>query len=166
MGSSDLTGSLTLFLTQMIGLSVAAERVTETLKQWVGPWMKGWSQDRYAAAIQCIAVLSGMAVTAMSGLNPLKIPLANPFDWFNRADWLSWCVTGILVSGGSAFWNHLLDILQATKVQKEQLANLASSAAANAAVNTAVNAAAVVQHAAATAAADAGGPFPHLPGTP
>jgi hypothetical protein len=32
-------------------------------------------------------------------------------------------ISGILVSGGSAFWNHLLDILQAAKVQKEKLAN-------------------------------------------
>jgi hypothetical protein len=64
-----------------------------------------------------------MLVTALSGLNPLNIPLAKPFDWFNKADWLSWVISGILVSGGSAFWNHLLDILQAAKVQKEKLAN-------------------------------------------
>ena len=146
---SDLAGALTLFVTQMIGLSVAAERVTETIKQWIGPWLKSWTADRYAAAIQCIAVFSGMAVTAMSGLNPLKIPQVNAFDWFNHADWLSWFVTGILVSGGSAFWNHLLDILQATKVQKEQLANLATTNATNAAINTAANAALIVQRAAA-----------------
>jgi len=135
---SDPVGFFTLFVTQMIGLSVAAERVTETIKQWVGPWLKGWTADRYSATIQCIAVLSGMAVTAMSGLNPLRIPQFNAFDWFNRADWLSWFVTGILVSGGSAFWNHLLDILQATKVQKEQMANIATSAAANAAASAAL----------------------------
>jgi hypothetical protein len=158
---SDLAGSLTLFLTQMIGLSVAAERVTETIKQWLGPWLKGWTQDRYAAIIQCIAVLSGMAVTAMSGLNPLKIPQVNAFDWFNRADWLSWFVTGILVSGGSAFWNHLLDILQATKVQKEQMANLATTAATNAAINTAANAALIAQQAAVAAPL-----APHPPTTP
>jgi hypothetical protein len=158
---SDLAGGLTLFLTQMIGLSVAAERVTETIKQWIGPWLKNWTKDRYAAAIQCIAVFSGMAVTAMSGLNPLKIPQVNAFDWFNHADWLSWFVTGILVSGGSAFWNHLLDILQATKVQKEQMANLAATAATNAALNTASNAALIAQQAAAAAPI-----FPHSPTTP
>jgi len=146
---SDPVSFFTLFVTQMIGLSVAAERVTETIKQWVGPWLKGWSADRYSAAIQCIAVFSGMAVTAMSGLNPLRIPQFNAFDWFNRADWLTWFVTGILVSGGSAFWNHLLDILQATKVQKEQLASLATSAATSAATNVAVAA----QQAAAAAPA-------------
>jgi len=143
---SDPVGFFTLFLTQMIGLSVASERVTETIKGWIGPILKGWSAQRYAAAIQCVAVLSGMAVTAMSGLNPLRIPQFNAFDWLNRADWLSWIVTGILVSGGSAFWNHLLDILQATKVQKEQLASLATSAA-----NAATNATMAAQQAAAAA---------------
>lgn len=120
---TDPASTLTLFLTQMIGLSVAAERVTETTKQWLGPTLTGLSAARYAGVIQTIAIVSGMFVTALSGLNPLNIPLAKPFDWFNKADWLSWVISGILVSGGSAFWNHLLDILQAAKVQKQKLAD-------------------------------------------
>ena len=120
---TDPASALTLFFTQMVGLSVAAERVTETVKQWLGPTLANWSAARYSGAIQTIAIVSGMLVTALSGLNPLNIPLAKPFDWFNKADWLSWVISGILVSGGSAFWNHLLDILQAAKVQKEKLAN-------------------------------------------
>lgn len=121
---TDPASTLTLFLTQMVGLSVATERVTETTKQWLGPTLNSLSVARYAAAIQTIAIIGGMLVTALSGLNPLNIPLAKPFDWFNKADWLSWVISGILVSGGSAFWNHLLDIMQATKVQKEKLANI------------------------------------------
>jgi hypothetical protein len=120
---TDPASALTLFFTQMVGLSVASERVTETVKQWLGPTLANWSAARYSGAIQTIAIVSGMLVTALSGLNPLNIPLAKPFDWFNKADWLSWLISGILVSGGSAFWNHLLDILQAAKVQKEKLAN-------------------------------------------
>jgi hypothetical protein len=120
---TDPASALTLFFTQMVGLSVASERVTETVKQWLGPTLANWSAARYSGAIQTIAIVSGMLVTALSGLNPLNIPFAKPFDWFNKADWLSWVISGILVSGGSAFWNHLLDILQAAKVQKEKLAN-------------------------------------------
>lgn len=126
---SDPASAMTVFLTQMVGLSVAAERVTETIKQWLGPTMSGITQARYCGAIQTFAILSGMFVTALSGLNPLSIPGAQPFQWGNHADWLSWLITGILVSGGSAFWNHLLDILKAAKVQKEQLANIAATAA-------------------------------------
>lgn len=124
MGTDPL-GTLTLFVTQMIGLSVAAERVTETLKQWIGPVLTRWSPSRYAAAVQSIAILSGVFVTAFSGLNPLNVPLFKPFEWSNHANWMSWAIGGVLVSGGSAFWNHLLDILKAAKVQREALANAA-----------------------------------------
>jgi hypothetical protein len=111
----------TVFLTQMIGLSVATERVTEMIKQWVGPTLSNWLRSsRYFGAVQLIAILSGMFVTALSGLNPLQIPDYKAFEWGNSKDWLTWTVTGILVSGGSAVWNHLLDILQAVKVAKEQ----------------------------------------------
>ncbi len=132
MGTDPL-GALTVFVTQLIGLSIAAERVTETVKQWLGTALAAkMGADRYSGTIQIVAILSGMLVTALSGLNPLNIPDAKPFDWGNKADWLSWVISGILVSGGSAFWNHLLDILKAAKVQKEQLANSAAAAAGNA----------------------------------
>jgi hypothetical protein len=36
----------------------------------------------------------------------------------------SWAITGILASGGSAFWNHALDLIKATKVQQEQQAGI------------------------------------------
>lgn len=132
---TDPTPALTVFFTQMVGLSVASERVTETAKQWTAPAMSKWTAARTSAAVQTIAIVSGVFVTALSGLNPLNIPRAQPFDWFNHANWLSWLVSGILVSGGSAFWNHLLDILQAVKVQKEQLTQ--SLASTSAAVNVA-----------------------------
>lgn len=111
-----VTTKLQDFLLAMVGLSVAAERVTETVKQWVCP--KGGS----AALVQTIALGSGILVTALSTLDPLNITHGAAFAFNRREFWLCWIVTGILVSGGSAFWNHLLDILQATKVQKEQQA--------------------------------------------
>jgi len=111
-----VTTSVQNFLLAMVGLSVAAERVTETVKQWVCP--KGGS----AALVQTIAIGSGILVTALSTLDPLNITHGETFALNKREFWLCWIVTGILVSGGSAFWNHLLDILQATKVQKEQQA--------------------------------------------
>jgi hypothetical protein len=122
MGTDPLS-TMTLFVTQMLGLSVAAERVTETIKQWISPAMKGSTSARYAAVIQTIAIMSGIFVTALSGLNPLNVPGFKAFAWSNSANWMCWLVGGLLVCGGSAFWNHVLDILQAAKVQKEQLAN-------------------------------------------
>jgi hypothetical protein len=86
------------------------------VKQWVCP--KGGS----AALVQTIAIGSGILVTALSTLDPLNITHGAAFALNKREFWLCWIVTGILVSGGSAFWNHLLDILQATKVKKEEQA--------------------------------------------
>jgi hypothetical protein len=134
MGTDPL-GPLIVFVTQMIGLSVASERVTETAKQWVSPALSRLSPARNAALVQTMAMISGMAVVALSGLNPLTIPRFVAFGWTNPADWLSWLIGGVLVSGGSAFWNHILDILQATKVRKEQIANLAAAAATTTTAN-------------------------------
>ena len=117
-----VTTSIQNFLLAMIGLSVAAERVTETVKHWICPRLDPKNPGGNVALVQTIAVASGILVTALSTLDPLNITRGAAFQWNDPRFWLSWIVTGILVSGGSAFWNHLLDILQATKLQKEQQA--------------------------------------------
>lgn len=105
---------ITVFLMQMVGLSVAAERVTETIKQWICPILGKWlSAQAVSAVVQLVAVASGIFVAALSQLNPLSL---------KGAGWVNWVITGLLTCGGSAFWNHLLDIVQATKVEKQQAA--------------------------------------------
>lgn len=115
---SDPLSTATMFATAMVAMSVAAERVTETVKQWICPSLNP-SGARNAAIVQTIAVGSGIFVAALSGTNPLKVPNFVAYQWGNHVDWMVWILTGFLVSGGSAVWNHLLDILQAAKVQKE-----------------------------------------------
>lgn len=125
----DPTIPIQNFLLAMAGLSVATERVTEVVKQWLSPNASPTGKGLNAATVQGIAILSGIVVTALSTLNPLNIQHAE-FGWRNPHMWLNWITTGILVSGGSAVWNHLLDILQAAKVQKEQQAYGTAPAAA------------------------------------
>lgn len=115
--------NLTTFVTVMIALSVATERVTETIKQWASPLLVRMGEVGATGTIQFLAVLSGMFVSALSGQNPINIHGVAPFDWKTPQGWLSCVLTGILASGGSATWNHLLDILKAAKVQKEATAN-------------------------------------------
>ncbi|HEY2859483.1 MAG TPA: hypothetical protein VGJ21_13770 [Terracidiphilus sp.] len=131
------------FLLAMVGLSVASERVTETIKQWLWPTPPAGQPAKPVspARVQMIAIVSGVLVTALSTLDPLNITKGQPFAWNNPHLWLSWVVTGILVSGGSAFWNHLLDILQATKLQKENAVAAAAAAPLAAPVVAAVVAA-------------------------
>jgi hypothetical protein len=118
--SAGVTTSLQDFLLAMVGLSVAAERVTEVIKQWLFPSAGESGNGPSPATVQSVAIFSGIVVAALSMLDPLNITKGAAFAWNKPVFWLSWLVTGVLVSGGSAFWNHLLDILQAAKVQKEQ----------------------------------------------
>lgn len=115
--------ALTAFVTVMIAMSMAAERLTETIKQWASHFFAKMTAAGATGAIQFLAILSGIFVTALSGQNPINVPGFTAYDWRKIQDWLSWVLTGILVSGGSAFWNHILDILKAAKVQKEQAVN-------------------------------------------
>jgi len=121
---ADIASEWTNFLTQMVGLSVATERVTETIKQWiVSKPADAQAAARNSVVIQSVAIASGALVVGMSGLNPMSMPGFEPYKPDRLADWLCWLVTGLLVSGGSAFWNHLLDILKATKVEREETAS-------------------------------------------
>ena len=116
------------FLLCMLALSIATERVTEMIKQWLGPTIGRFlSPARYAAAVQLIAIASGVFVSALSGRNPIGVPGFEAYQWGKTENWLAWVVTGILVSGGSAIWNHLLDILQAAKATKELAVQAASA---------------------------------------
>jgi hypothetical protein len=115
--------ALTAFVIAMVALSVAAERVTETAKQWLGSWLNKLNSAGSSAATQALAVVSGIFVVALSGQNPVNVPGFAAYKWGNLRDWASWILSGVLVAGGSAFWNHLLDILKAAKVQKEIAAN-------------------------------------------
>jgi hypothetical protein len=117
--------ALTVFVTSMVALSMAAERVTETIKQWANPLLAKMSRSGNTAATQCIAVVSGVFVVILSGQNPMQFQQSGfgPGNPAGPLHWSSGLVGGILVAGGSAFWNHLLDILKATKVQKEATVN-------------------------------------------
>lgn len=126
---TDVAAEWTNFVTQMIGLSVATERVTETIKQWiVSAPSNVQAAARKSMIVQVVAIASGALVVGMSGLNPMGMPGFEPYRPRLLADWMCWLVTGLLVSGGSAFWNHLLDILKATKVKKEEIASEAAVA--------------------------------------
>jgi hypothetical protein len=123
MLGGDLYSGLTSFVTTMVGLSVASERVTETFKQLFTAFLNRLKPNISSAVTQIVAILSGIFVTVLSGQDPIHTPGFQAYEWTNHHNWGSWLFSGILVSGGSAFWNHILDILKATKVQKEQLAN-------------------------------------------
>jgi len=112
--------TLTTFATQMLALSIAGERVTETIKQTISGVTCKLPPSLQSALTQTIAIFSSMIVVTVSHADPLNVAKGCA-GWLHcRQGWECILFTGILASGGSAVWNHLLDILKATKINTEQ----------------------------------------------
>ena len=109
---------LTTFLTTMLGISIAVERVIEILKGWMTNfWLFKTNPDptREAQRNALIHMLSGICGAVIAAYGKLTIFPNVPSD-----SWCSWMSAGLLASGGSAFWNHALDLVKAAKVTSEQ----------------------------------------------
>ncbi len=123
---------LTFFLSSMIALSVAVERVVEIIKGLspklredpdprVDPQGKGAARRRLV--LQGIAAVVG-AIAALT-IGPHNFLNAIPDGGYQTpVRWIASLFLGLIASGGSAFWNHALDIVGAIKSVKEQVANL------------------------------------------
>jgi hypothetical protein len=131
------------FITAVIALSVAAERVVEVIKGMLPTfWLfavnaNPASEARRCAAIRFFSGIVGGVTAQVSGVNLLTYvhssatATASNTTTASQILWhkvVAFTVAALLTSAGSAFWNHALDILKATKVNKEQVAILASGA--------------------------------------
>lgn len=115
---SSLTGSIGSFAGLMVGISVATERVVEIVKS-AFPWLaKPWPQNDQARAgiVQLIAAIVGAVIASQM---PDQVRSAIPAAFVSQLHWQGYAVIGLLASGGSGTWNHVLDILAALKVKQE-----------------------------------------------
>ena len=109
--------------TTMLALSVALERIVEILKGWFSNSFLFATQSDTKSEMKRVAWLHvfsgalGAVVAWVSHTNVLDGMWKGPDD---PPLALQCTIAGLLASGGSAFWNHILDILKATKVQSEQ----------------------------------------------
>jgi len=120
-----MMANLNALIATMVALSVAVERVVEILKQFCGTWPVAKllftaraTQGAENARCACIYVLSGAIGGVMAGYTGAGTQILPHTTHTYFAD----VVAGLLSSGGSAFWNHALDMMQAAKVAKEQTA--------------------------------------------
>lgn len=121
--------TLTSLVALLAAMSIAVERVVEILKNLV-PFLRNtqagyWENLRFSA-LHVLAALVGTIVAwetqpTIAGLFP---SLAT-----GKLGWMSTVVIGLMASGGSAFWNHALDLIQASKVKAEAGAARAMAAA-------------------------------------
>lgn len=111
--------SLTAFVTLMGAISVAVERVIEILKGMI-PWLakvrQGNVEGVRRAVMQILAGIVGAVIAY--GVQP-EIASTMPALSAEKVGWVGYAVVGLLASGGSGLWNHVLDIVQATKITRE-----------------------------------------------
>jgi hypothetical protein len=121
--------TLTAFLSAMIALSAAVERVVEIIKGMSrrlreDPDPRTDPQGKEAArrrlVLQVLAALAGAAAALTIG--PQNFLKTIPTEGYGSpVRWAAAIFIGLMASGGSAFWNHLLDIVGAIKNVKEGL---------------------------------------------
>jgi len=114
----------------MAAMSIAAERVVEIIKGIV-PSLAATDPDvkkerRRHMTLQLVAALAGIGVAAAA-----HDQVNRSFDDFLNSSGDVWgmglmavkyVILGVMVSGGSALWNHALDIVGAVKTVQEKKA--------------------------------------------
>lgn len=110
--------TISTLATLLIALSVASERLVEIVKGVI-PSLTVEQKDekqerRRKSTIQAIAVLAGIGTTFLvSPILPDKLP----------DTWLSKLGIGLIVSGGSGFWNSIQGYVIQAKEAKRAEAN-------------------------------------------
>jgi hypothetical protein len=111
---------ITKFVTLLAAMSVSVERVVEILKGFI-PYLNtaatpASAENRRRAILHVIAAAVGSLMAFLASDQIAKLPAAQPLLDLH---WLGYAIMGLLTAGGSAFWNHVLDIIGALKTQQE-----------------------------------------------
>jgi hypothetical protein len=122
---------ITKLVTLLAAMSVSVERIVEILKGFI-PYLNkqlsdGTAENRRRALLHVIAALFGTVVAYLGQDQISSIAAAKPLLDLH---WLGYIILGLLTAGGSAFWNHVLDIIGALKTQQENAAKATAPAAA------------------------------------
>jgi len=126
----------------LLALSLVVERVVEMIK---GFFPNAWlflpkenptEEARRCAALRMFAFAVGSVVTPLSGIQLVTWSQNAGASGSDQSAYLWHSVlnallSGLLASGGSAFWNHILDLLKAAKVKQELKAQEALSIVAS-----------------------------------
>ncbi len=121
---------LSTFFTLMAAMSIAVERVVEILKGIFPPLATTQTdakmERRRHMWLQFLAALTGAGVAAATQdpLNKILGDFLKPSpDVWTLSNLglmtMKYSIIGVMVSGGSAMWNHALDIVGAMKIKQE-----------------------------------------------
>ncbi|MDF8332603.1 hypothetical protein [Novosphingobium cyanobacteriorum] len=130
-----LLNNLQPFLTTVLTLSIASERLVEVIKGFI-PFLRTELSDASAeakrrASLHVLSILAGVltAFLTSSAFDDLLAPVGSTP--------LAIIALGLLASGGSGFWNAILSwVLQAKNLKKEEVAGVRAQNAASPANET------------------------------
>ena len=114
--SDAISSQLENIITMLIAISIASERLVEIIKGYF-PWLNLENQDpviegRRKSALQILAVVAGIVTAFLT--QPF---VAGSFSAIKHPD--------LMASGGSAFWNVILNyLLQVKNLKKQQVSSV------------------------------------------
>lgn len=131
MFANDLATNATGFITLMGALSLGVERAVETIKGFV-PYLNQDQSDPKkdqirGAILRIIAAICG--AVAAAGVQS-QVAATLPALSADKIGFASYIILGLLSAGGSAFWNQVLDVMQAIKTKGAAPATQPAAAAA------------------------------------
>lgn len=131
MFANDLVTNATGFVTLMGALSLGVERAVETVKGFV-PYLNQKQSDPKkdeirGAVLRIIAAICG--AIAAAGVQS-QVAATLPALSADKIGFASYILLGLLSAGGSAFWNQVLDVMQAIKSKSAAAATTQPAAAA------------------------------------
>lgn len=121
--SDAISSQLENIITMLIAISIASERLVEIIKGYF-PWLNLENQDpviegRRKSALQILAVVAGIVTAFLT--QPF---VAGSFSAIKHPDLMTLCI-GLMASGGSAFWNVILNyLLQVKNLKKQQVSSV------------------------------------------
>ena len=128
---TEIFGPLTSLVTLFVTLSVAVERVIEILKGivpvLVTPRPTERGEYRRGAVMHMLSAAIGGFISWGGHIDLFKRVTGDPSGGASLV--IVYVILGFLASGGSAFWNHILDIVKASKIKNETAANQATKTA-------------------------------------
>jgi hypothetical protein len=115
---------LVSFLTSMLALSIGVERIVEILKAMI-PWLRKEHANEAEAArrryiLQMLAASTGALTAAIIGPHNF-LPTVIKENEATPHVVMSCVLLGLMASGGSAVWNHMLDIVATIKATRERV---------------------------------------------
>jgi len=126
---NGLLNDLSSFVASMVALSIGVERVVEIFKNLWAPLRTDPPPDRdpkgekaalRRLSLHVISTATGAVIVKLIDPHTILPTLVSGTD--SQTAWAWSIFIGLISSGGSAFWNHALDIIGAVKSTKESVA--------------------------------------------